>query len=80
MTAFADEARELSPLEMAQNAAAAVKRAADLQATDPIQAHIGHVGEQGHQAAALAQAMALVSIAEDVRRIANHLDASRFRS
>jgi sulfite reductase beta subunit-like hemoprotein len=71
VTAFgAEQARDLSPLEMAQNCAAAVNRYAEFTDREPIQAHVMHAGEQGHQAASLAGNMALVSIAEDLHRIA----------
>jgi sulfite reductase beta subunit-like hemoprotein len=66
----ADQPRDLSPLEMAQNCAAAVGRYAEFTDREPIQAHVMHAGEQGHQAANLAGNMALVSIAEDLHRIA----------
>jgi hypothetical protein len=65
----ADEARTLTPLEMAQNAAAAVLRVAEYQGRDPRGSHANHAGEKGHEAAKLAQAMALVSIAEDFHRL-----------
>jgi len=67
VTAFgAEQARTLTPLEMAQNAAAAVARYAELQATDPVQSHVLHAGESGRNAAQVAGSMALVSIAEDL--------------
>lgn len=59
------------PLAMAQNAAAAVGRYADYQAREPVEAYIAKAGEMGHQSAQLAACMALVSIAQDLRRIAD---------
>jgi hypothetical protein len=70
MTAIgADHERELTPLEMAQNAAAAVARYAEYQGRDPLGSHINRAGEAGHQSAQLAGSMALVSIAQDLHRI-----------
>jgi hypothetical protein len=63
----------VTPLEMAVNAARAVERYAEFQTEQPLEAYVQRAGTQGHQAAALAQAMALVSIAKDVHRIANAL-------
>jgi hypothetical protein len=60
---------------MAKNAAAAVERHAEHQDRDPVEAHIARAGQQGHQAAQLAAAMALVSIAADLRRITDRLMA-----
>jgi hypothetical protein len=54
---------------MAQNAARAVLRYADAQDADPVGSHVHGFGDRGHQAAQLAGAMALVSIAEDLHRI-----------
>lgn len=71
MTALDD----VTPLDMARNAARAVLRYAGLQERDPTRAYVLGAGQQGHQAAQLAQAMALVSIAEDVHRIAELLIA-----
>lgn len=64
---------ELHPLQMARNCAAAVARAAEHQDRDPLGAYIAHSGTQGAQAAQLAGQLALVSIAEDLRRIADRL-------
>ena len=63
--------RAITPLEMAQNAAQAVLRHADHQDRDPIGAYVQRAGGQGHDAAFLAGAMALVSIAESLARIAD---------
>jgi hypothetical protein len=60
---------EYTPLEMAQNAARAVLRVAHYQGRDPLGSYLDHAGERGHDAAHLAGAMALVSIAEDMHRI-----------
>jgi hypothetical protein len=62
-------AAEYTPLEMAQNAARAVLRIADYQATDELGAHLNRAGQRGMDAANIAGAMALVSIAEDLHRI-----------
>ena len=63
------------PLAMALNCVAAVQRAAELQADpDPdvqIKAYIAGAGRQGSQAAQLAAQLALVSIAADIRRLAD---------
>jgi hypothetical protein len=63
------------PLDMALNCVAAVQRIAEIQASpDPdvqIQAYIAKVGTLGSQAAQLAAQMALVSIAADLRRLAD---------
>jgi|HubBroStandDraft_3_1064219.scaffolds.fasta_scaffold00345_9 hypothetical protein len=68
-TIGADHQRVLTPLEMAQNCAAAVARYAEQQDTDPMGSYVNHAGTLGHQAAQLAGNMALVSIAEDLHRI-----------
>lgn len=62
------------PLDMARNAATAVLRYADAQERDPLRSHLQHFGERGHQSAVLAGNMALVSIAEDLHRIADLLE------
>jgi hypothetical protein len=62
----AEDRRQLTPLEMAQNAAAAVARYASHEATDPLGSYVAHTGQRGHDAAQLAGQMALVSIAEDL--------------
>ena len=59
----------MSALDMAVNAAAAVLAIADAELADPLQAHIGRLGERGFHVAELAGHMALVSIAEDLRII-----------
>lgn len=79
MTAIgADQRRTLTPLEMAQNAAAAVLRIADYQERDPLGSYVAKAGNQGHQAAQLAGAMALVSIAEDLHALVAHLTGPEF--
>lgn len=70
----AAEREQLTPLQMAQNSAAAVLRLADYQASDPVQAYIDRAGTQGQHSAETAGNMALVSIAESLDRIANRLD------
>ncbi|HEV2243542.1 MAG TPA: hypothetical protein VGR98_21025 [Streptosporangiaceae bacterium] len=62
------------PLEMAGNCVVFIERVAELQECDPVQAYIAHAGEQGRTSAELAGALALVSIARDLRRIADHFD------
>jgi hypothetical protein len=62
------------PLEMARNCADAIDRYARFQESDPVQAHITRAGEQGMAAAKVAHALASVSIAGDLRRIADHFD------
>ena len=69
----ASPSTDLTPLEMARNAAAAVLRYADHQAADPVQAYIAQSGERAHSAAQLAGCMALVSIADDLHRITEKL-------
>ena len=64
---------QISALEMAQNCARNVLAYTDAQDRDPLTAHVNHLGERGHQAAQLAGQMALVSIAEDLHRIADFL-------
>lgn len=59
---------------MARNCVAAVLRVAEAQERDPLQARIAQLGTRGHQSAQLAGYMALVSIAGDMRRIADHLE------
>ena len=73
MNAGPREARELTALEMARNAARAVLRYADHQDRDPLGSYIARGGQQGHQAAQLAGQMALVSIAESLAKIADDI-------
>jgi hypothetical protein len=68
-TIGADRDRELTPLEMAQNCAAAVARYAEHSERDQLSAFINQTGERGHATAQLAGNLALVSIAEDLHRI-----------
>jgi hypothetical protein len=65
----------MTPLEMAQNAARAVETYAKALNDDPVAAHIARVGERSKVAAETAACLALVAIAEDVRRIADLLIA-----
>jgi hypothetical protein len=64
------------PLKMARNCVKAVARAAEIQASDDpdtrLLAYINKVGEAGDQASRIAARMALVSIAEDLRFVAEH--------
>ncbi len=62
-------------LEMARNCAAAVLRIANAQEQDPLRSHVLRLGERGHASAELAGRLALVSIAEDLHRIAAVLEA-----
>lgn len=64
----------LTPLRMAQNAAANVLAYADAQESDPVQAHISGTGRAGMNTAIVAGNMALVSIAESLARIASLLE------
>lgn len=65
------------PLDMARNAARFVGIVADMQGSDDpdvqIQARITGAGKQGMDSALVGGMMALVSLAADVRRIADHL-------
>lgn len=63
----------MTPLEMALNAARAVEKFATFQATDELGAYLAHAGPRGKQAAETAACMALVSIAQDIHRIASFL-------
>jgi hypothetical protein len=65
----ADRLRDLTPLEMAQNCAAAVGRYAERGVRDPLGSMLERGGDKGHAASQLAGNMALVSIAEDLHRI-----------
>jgi hypothetical protein len=69
----------MDPLEMAANAAAAVGRYAEYQDQDPLSAHIARAGQQGHEAAQLAACMALVSIAQDLRRLVDAVDVDEIQ-
>ena len=73
MTGGPREARELTALEMARNAARAVLRHADHQDRDPLGSFIARGGQQGHEAAFLAGSMALVSIAESLAKMADDI-------
>jgi hypothetical protein len=55
---------------MARNASKAVLQHADAQLDDPLSAYINQDAALGMDAARLAACMALVSIAEDLHRIA----------
>jgi hypothetical protein len=63
--------RQITPLEMAQNAAAAVLRHADHSDQDQLGAYLDRAGDKAFASAQLAGAMALVSIAESLATIAN---------
>jgi hypothetical protein len=74
-----------APLEMARNWAELAGRIAEhyeqKERADPgfgrAQARVDGAGRQQFEAAQMASFMALVSIAEDARRIADHLTAQR---
>jgi hypothetical protein len=72
-TIGADQDRELTPLEMAQNLVASVHRAAQHIEANELSAYLNHTGDKAHAAAQLAANLALVSIAEDFRRVADVL-------
>lgn len=59
----------MDPLEMARNSVRHVEYYAEVQANDPMSAHLHHLGERGHQAAQIGACMALVSMASDLRAI-----------
>lgn len=61
------------PLDMARNCTAAVLAIANAQERDPVRSLVLRLGERGRGTAELAGELALVSIAEDLRRIADHL-------
>jgi hypothetical protein len=67
------ETDALDPLDMARNLIAGVQRAAEKIEADELGAFIEHAGEYGHYAGQLAANLALVSLAEDVRRITDVL-------
>jgi hypothetical protein len=64
----------LDPLDMAGNLVAAVEQLARYAADDPLQAHVHQAGARQAANGELASQLALVSIARDLRRIADHLD------
>jgi hypothetical protein len=72
-TIGADQDRELTTLEMAQNLAASVHRAALESQADQTSSYLNRTGDRAHAAAQLAANLALVSIAEDFRRVADVL-------
>jgi len=61
------------PLEMANNVLAGFRAMAARAAKDPVAAAAEQLNEQGTGQARLAASLALVSIARDLRRIADHL-------
>ena len=67
--------RAADPLAMARNCAAAVDRIAAMQASDDpdvqLQAYIARTGQHGYTTAIVGGCMALVSIASDLRRVAD---------
>jgi hypothetical protein len=67
----------IDPLDMARNLARAVQRYAVMLDTDEpmrrLELDIAQVGERGHHAGQLAANLALVSIAADIRRVADVL-------
>jgi hypothetical protein len=68
-TIGADRDRELTTLEMAQNLAASVHRAALEAQADQTSSYINRTGDRAHAAAQLAANLATVSIAEDLHRV-----------
>lgn len=62
----------MTPLDMARNCADSVHRYAE-QAGDPVTACTERLGDRQHAAARLGAHLALISIAADIRRIADHL-------
>ena len=77
MTAPPGERPVLTPLEMALNAAANVAMIARATDDDPVGAHLNRNGERAAAAAELASRLALVSIAEDLHRIADSITERR---
>ena len=70
MTTAADRAAaQATPLDMARNLVRVVAACAAASENDPLMAHVQRVGDRGHQAAQLAANLAVVAIAEDVRRL-----------
>lgn len=61
------------PLELANNGVAAVRAIADQQERDPLMASASGLSRHGAATALLASQLALVSIARDIRRIADHI-------
>jgi len=61
------------PLDMALTGVKNVQVAGWAETVDPTRAYVARVGKQGADAAWFAACMALVSIAQDVRRIADAL-------
>lgn len=59
----------MDPLEMARNSVRHVEYYAEVQNSDPLSAHLHHLGERGHQAAQIGACMALISMASDLRAI-----------
>ncbi|MCL2729316.1 MAG: hypothetical protein FWE15_04740 [Actinomycetia bacterium] len=60
----------MTPLEMARNCVANIEQYAHVQEENPLASHVHRIGERGHQAAQMAACLAIVSIAEDIHRIA----------
>jgi hypothetical protein len=77
--ATADAGPELDPLAMALNLLAAVGVLGEAIDADPLGARVRALGNQGFESALLAARLATISIAEDVRRIADHLTATARR-
>jgi hypothetical protein len=72
--------REPTALEMARNCARHVLAFADAADTDEgrLTAYVNRYGERQHHAAETAAHMALVSIAEDLHRLAEAVMSGRF--
>lgn len=69
MTAAEEPVVPLTALEMALNLAGSVEQIARFTDSRPLEAHVQHLGERGHQSAQLAANLALVSIAEDLHQL-----------
>lgn len=69
----------VSPLLMANTAAANVAQLARAQDEDPVRAHVAQVGRRGQDAAYFAACMALVSIANDLHALAVSLAPGQVR-
>lgn len=76
-----DAARQPDELAMARNLTESIRRASralnDPDEDRQIQAHIRGEGERAYQAASMAAELALVSIAGDIRRIADCMEGRK---
>jgi hypothetical protein len=69
----APEAGQLDALDMARNLTAGIQRAAEQIEADELAAYLHRTGDRAFAAAQMASYLALVSIAADLRRIADTL-------